>query len=94
MASKPTSLRVAAINCDVPAQSILVTRGHYSDIFATLLRTTALTCQDWDDTELVFTAYDAVKGKLPQHEDLAKLDVIVITGSSENILSPLEIFES
>jgi len=83
MTCSPASLHVAVINCDTPVPNVLAARGQYSDIFASLLRRATELYPDWKSTELVITAYDAVKGELPQQEELEKLNGLLITGSCE-----------
>jgi hypothetical protein len=83
MACSPASLHIAVINCDIPVPNVLAARGLYSDIFASLLRKATEFYPVWKRTELVFTAYDAVKGELPKQEELEKLDGLLITGSCE-----------
>lgn len=70
--------------CGTPSKSVLEKSGEYNDILMEVLRTVALTNQEWSETDFRYMSYDATKGSLPTVQTLGDFDAVVITGSGKN----------
>ncbi|KAI8609868.1 class I glutamine amidotransferase-like protein [Chytriomyces sp. MP71] len=76
---------VAVLACDTPAQQIVDKEGDYPVMFERLLKK-GLADLGGKPIDLHFEAFDvAGKGELPSATDLARLDVLLITGSKHGV---------
>lgn len=77
-------IRIAILECDEPIGQTKEKYGGYGGVFTALLQAAAKQIAQTDDISeprLDISAFDVVKTEL--YPDLAKVDAILLTGSSE-----------